>query len=139
MWWSRSSEFSRRQMDAEITSTIIPMLYEAYESWQVHRDSQAIFFNFILFLNHKLSDCAEQVTFLCVSFKKVFIGVQLIYKVVLTSGVQQNESVIHIHISTHILIIFPYRPLQVLSRVTCAMQQVLISYLLYIQQCVCAN
>lgn len=37
------------------------MLYEAYESWQVHRDSQAI--------------CAEQVTFLCMSFKKVFIGV----------------------------------------------------------------
>ena len=34
------------------------------------------------------------------SFKKIFIGVQLIYNVVLVSGVQQSESVIHIHIST---------------------------------------
>ena len=31
---------------------------------------------------------------------KNFIGVQLIYNVVLVSGVQQNESVIHIHITT---------------------------------------
>ena len=30
----------------------------------------------------------------------IFIGVKLIYNVVLVSGVQQSESVIHIHIST---------------------------------------
>ena len=33
-------------------------------------------------------------------FKKIFIGVELIYNVVLVSAVQQSESVIHIHIST---------------------------------------
>ena len=30
----------------------------------------------------------------------IFIGVQLIYNVVLLSGVEQSESVIHIHTST---------------------------------------
>ena len=33
-------------------------------------------------------------------FSFIFIGVQLIYNVVLLSGVRQSESVIHIHIST---------------------------------------
>ena len=33
-------------------------------------------------------------------FKKIFIGVQMICNVVLVLGVQQSESVIHIHIST---------------------------------------
>ena len=32
--------------------------------------------------------------------KKIFIGVELIYNVVLVSGVQQSESVIHRHTST---------------------------------------
>ena len=32
--------------------------------------------------------------------KKDFIGVYLIYNVVLVSGAQQSESVIHTHIST---------------------------------------
>ena len=31
---------------------------------------------------------------------KIFIGVQLIYNVVLVSGVQQSDSVMHIHIPT---------------------------------------
>ena len=140
-------------------------------------------------------------------FKKIFIGVQLIYNVVLVSRVQQSESVMHIHVSALFYILFPYRSLQsfvflifiylallglstqdlrchmwdllvvacrifvaacevqfpdqgqntgplhwehgvlttgppgkshyrVLSRVPCAIQQVLISYLFYIQQCV---
>ena len=34
------------------------------------------------------------------------------YNVVLVSGVQQSESVIHIHISTVFYILFPYRPLE---------------------------
>ena len=33
-------------------------------------------------------------------FKKIFVGVELIYNVVLVSAVQQSESVIHIHIPT---------------------------------------
>ena len=45
-------------------------------------------------------------------FKKKFIGVELIYNVVLVSGVHYSESVIHIHISTLFYILFPYRPLQ---------------------------
>ena len=32
--------------------------------------------------------------------KFFFIGVELIYNVVLVSGIQQSDSVIHIHIST---------------------------------------
>ena len=39
-------------------------------------------------------------------------GVQMVYSVVLTSGTQQNESIIYIHISTLFQIIFPYRSLQ---------------------------
>ena len=35
-----------------------------------------------------------------VSFKKCFIGIQLIYNIVLVSGVQQSESVIHTHIQS---------------------------------------
>ena len=45
-------------------------------------------------------------------FFLIFIGVQLIYNVVLVSGVQQSESVMHIHISTLFQIVFPYRSLQ---------------------------
>ena len=42
-----------------------------------------------------------------------FIGVQLIYNVVLISHVQQSESVIHIRIRISTLeILFPYRPLE---------------------------
>ena len=41
-------------------------------------------------------------------FKLIFIGVQLIYTVVLVSAVQQSESIIHIHISTLFQILFPY-------------------------------
>ena len=40
------------------------------------------------------------VFFFLLLFLKIFIGVQLIYNVVLISGVQQSESVVHIHIST---------------------------------------
>ena len=41
-----------------------------------------------------------------------FIGVQLIYNVVLVSVVQQSESVMHTHISTLFQILFPCRSLQ---------------------------
>ena len=41
-----------------------------------------------------------------------FIGVQLIYNVVLVSDVQQSDSVIHIHIFIVFQILFPYRSLQ---------------------------
>ena len=58
------------------------------------------------------------------SFFIIIIGVQLIYNVVLVSGVQQSESVIHINMS--VLFSNPgYYKL--LSRFSCAIQQVLIS------------
>ena len=41
------------------------------------------------------------------SFIKIFIGVWLIYNVVLASGVQQSESDIHIHIVILFQILFP--------------------------------
>ena len=43
-------------------------------------------------------------------FKFLFyIGEQLINNVVLVSGVQQSDSVIHIHVSILFQILFPYR------------------------------
>ena len=44
-------------------------------------------------------------------FKK-FTGVSLTYNDVLVSGIQQSESVIHVHISVLFLLLFPYRLLQ---------------------------
>ena len=38
----------------------------------------------------------------------------MIYSVVLVSGVQQSDSVIHIHISILFQILFPYRLLQII-------------------------
>ena len=53
------------------------------------------------------------------------------------SGGQQSESVIHIHMSTLFKIFFSHiGRYRVLSTAPCAMQWVLISYLLYICQCV---
>ena len=42
----------------------------------------------------------------------IFIGVELIYNIVLVSGVHQSESVIHIHTAFLFQILFPYRSLQ---------------------------
>ena len=53
-------------------------------------------------------------------FKKKFIVVQLICNIVLISGEEQSESVIHTHIFTLFQILFPYKPLQ--SGVPCAIQ-----------------
>ena len=48
------------------------------------------------------------------SFKKFlfYIGVELINNVVLVSGVQQSDSVMHIYISILFQILFPFRLLQ---------------------------
>ena len=68
-------------------------------------------------------------------FLKNFIGVQLTYSVVLLSGVQQSQSVLQIHLS----ILFRFFPhigcYRILSRVPCAIQQVLVTHAFYIQQC----
>ena len=41
-----------------------------------------------------------------------FIGVYLIYNVVLVSAIQQSDSVIHVHISTLFKILFLHRSLE---------------------------
>ena len=71
--------------------------------------------------------------------KKTFVGVQLLYDVVLVSTVQQSKSAICIHIlpaphffgfSSHL------GHHRALRRVLCATQSVLFSYLFYTQQCI---
>ena len=76
-------------------------------------------------------------------FKKlIFVGVQLLYNVVLVSTVQQNRSATYIYIYT-----LPFGlpshsgHHSALSRVPCAIQYVLINYLFYTQyqQRICVN
>ena len=58
---------------------------------------------------------SSPLAFVTTLFLKKFLfytGVQLIYNVVLASGVQQSDPVIHIHISILFQILFPYRLLQ---------------------------
>ena len=66
--------------------------------------------------------------------------VELIYNVVLVSGVQQSDSVIHeciyIFFFRFFSIIGYYK---ILRTVPCALQQVLVVYLFYIQSCVSVN
>ena len=61
------------------------------------------------------------------------IDVELIYSVVIVSGVWQSDSVTHTHIHSFIYIFFfifsPIGYYKVLSRVPCAVQAVLIGYL----------
>ena len=60
--------------------------------------------------SHKVSNSAQ--FFLPFDFLKIiFIGVQLIYNVVLASAVAE-QLVVHIHIATLFQIPFPYRSLQ---------------------------
>ena len=72
-------------------------------------------------------------------FLSFFIEVQLIYHVVLVSGVQQSDSVIYI------IYLFVFRLLsligcyKILNIILHAIQQVLVGYLFYRQQCVSVN
>ena len=73
-------------------------------------------------------------------FKLIFIGIQLIYNVVLVSAVQQSESVIHIHISTLFKILFPYRSLQSIEQ--CSLCYTVGAYqlsILYVVVCICQS
>ena len=59
-------------------------------------------------------------------FKKMFIGVELIYNVVLVSAVQQSEPVIHTHISLSFRFFSHIGHYKVLSRVPCVMSRFLL-------------
>ena len=74
--------------------------------------------------------------------KLIFIGVQLLYNVVLVSTVQQSESGVCIHISPLFWISFPFRSPQSIEQSSlCYIQQFFICYLLYTQyqQCIYVN
>ena len=77
----------------------------------------------------------------CLYFFKIFIGVELLYNVVLVSTLQQSESAIHIHISPFFVFPSHLGHHRSLSTVPCAIQQALISYLFYTQyqQCMYVN
>ena len=64
-----------------------------------------------------VSEVTEQLGFFVFIFlikklKQFYIGVYLINSVMLVSGVQQSDSIIHIHVSSLFQIIFPFRLLQ---------------------------
>ena len=63
-------------------------------------------------------------------FFLISIGVELLYNV-LVSAVQQSESAMRIHTSPAFGFSSPFRSHRALSRVPCAIQQVLVSYLFY--------
>ena len=66
-------------------------------------------------------------------FLLIFIGVQLIYNVVLVSGVQQKVTQLYIYMYPLFFRFFSHiGHYRILGRVPCAVQQVLISYLFYI-------
>ena len=70
----------------------------------------------------------------------IFIAVQLIYNVVLVSGVQQSESVMHIHIPTLFEILFPCRSLQSIEQ--CSLCYTVGPYqlfILYLVVCICQS
>ena len=110
-------------------------------------------FFYILVLNHFLVEVQLAYSVILVSgvqqsdsviYILFLVEVQLTYNVILVSGVQQSDSVIYIY--TYIcLYIFFFRFFSTLgyykklSIVPCAIQQVLVGYLFYIQQCVYFN
>ena len=75
------------------------------------------------------------------SFSKlIFVGIYLLYNIVLVSAVQQNVSAIHLHTQpTPFWISFPFRSPCALSRVPWVIQQVLLSYLFYMQYKQCRH
>ena len=67
-----------------------------------------------------------QCTFFLVCFLLlflIFVGVQLIYNIVLVSGVQQSDSVIHVHISIFVRFFSHVGYYRILSKVPCAIQK----------------
>ena len=79
----------------------------------------------------------------CPFLSIVFIEIQLTYNIVLFLLYRKgNHLYIHIHISTCFQILFPYKSLQYTGQpilIPWAIQQTLISYLFYIQQCMYVN
>ena len=71
-------------------------------SWKHIGNSSSLEFEIYRTDNNKVRDSCSIYFFFI-----IFVGVSLIYNVVLVSSVQQSESIIHIHISTLFLDSFP--------------------------------
>ena len=65
--------------------------------------------------------CGKQLFAIDFALFFIFIGVELIYNIVLVAAVQTSESVIHTHISTLFRCFSHIGHYRVLSRVPCAM------------------
>ena len=63
------------------------------------------------------------------------IGIWLIYNIVLVSGIEQSQSVIHIYLSILFQILFYYRHYKMFNIVPYAIQQVLVVYFMYSSVC----
>ena len=57
-------------------------------------------------------------------FKKILVEIQLVYNIVLVSGIQQSDSVIHIHNLFRLFSIISYY--KILNILPCAIRQVLV-------------
>ena len=65
------------------------------------KNSKSLFLVLIFFFNVIVKDILKSFLF--------YMCVELTYNVVLISGVQQNDSVIHIHVSLLVQVLFPFR------------------------------
>ena len=68
-----------------------------------------------------------------VSLILFYIGAELIYNAVLVSGAQQNNSFLHIYLPIFFRFFSHIGYCRILSRVPCAIQEVLADYLIYIK------
>ena len=87
-----------------------------------------------MFLGEKLSSSPSILHLPSPFLKFNFIVVELLYNVVLVSGVQQSESVIYVNISILFSHLDHYKQL---SRFSCAILQVPVNHLFYTVACMC--
>ena len=108
----------------------------------LHTVSKLRFSNSFSFSSQLL--CYHYLTFFKIrelKFMLMFLKIelQLIYNVVLVLDVQQNDSVIHTYVTIFLRFFFLIGCYKILSIFPCTIQQVLVGYLFYIQQCVYVN
>ena len=65
-----------------------------------------------------------------------YCGVQLMNNILLVSGVQQSDSVIHIYVSIVFQILFPFRLLHNIEQSSLCVAKDLVTYAFQIQQCI---
>ena len=101
-------------------SCLFPYQNWTERRWEKQNWSKTNMFTSPLYCNLFWKQSSSFSILLCVSFVFFKIGVQLIYNVVLVSGVQESELVVHIHIFTLFKTFFPIWVMTGLSAVRCA-------------------